>query len=104
MLIYCFQNIIIDLYRIALTEIGHPLLFQCLLGWQNPLTQRNMGSEELTWGTAEFPYEADNDLNAAPAKYARWMELNDTTRQAFADEFHFRRWHSIGAWIRALKL
>ena len=80
------------------------LLFQCLLGWQNPLTQRNMGSEEPTWGTAEFPYEADNDLNAAPAKYARWMELNDTTRQAFADEFHFRRWHSVGAWIRALKL
>ena len=80
------------------------LLFQCLLGWQNPLTQRNMGSAEPTWGTAEFPYEADNDLNAAPAKYARWMELNDTTRQAFADEFHFRRWHSVGAWIRALKL
>ena len=80
------------------------LLFQCLLGWQNPLTQLNMGSVEPTWGTAEFPYEADNDLNAAPAKYARWMELNDSTRKAFADEFHFRRWHSIGAWIRALKL
>lgn len=80
------------------------LLFQCLLGWQNPLTQRNMGSAEPTWGTAEFPYEADNDLNAAPAKYARWMELNDTTRQSFAEEFHFRRWHGIGAWIRAIKL
>ena len=80
------------------------LLFQCLLGWQNPLTQLNMSSADPTWGTAEFPYEADNDLNAAPAKYARWMELNDTTRQAFADEFHFRRWHNIGAWIRALKL
>ena len=80
------------------------LLFQCLLGWQNPLTQLNMGSADPAWGTAEFPYEADNDLNAAPAKYARWMELNQTTREAFADEFHFRRWHSIGAWIRAIKL
>ena len=80
------------------------LLFQCLLGWQNPLTQLNMNSSDPTWSTAEFPYEANRNLNAAPKKFARWMELNSSTREAFADEFHFRRWHSIGAWIRALKL
>lgn len=80
------------------------LLFQCLLGWENPLTQKNMGDESPEWGVMQFPYEYNSQTNAAAEKYKRWMALDEPVRIAFADEFHFRRRHSIGAWVRALGL
>lgn len=80
------------------------LLFQCMLGWENPLTQKNMGDKTPEWGVFQFPYEYDSHVNAAASKFDRWMMLDEDLRKAFADEFHFRRWHSIGAWLKALKL
>lgn len=81
------------------------LMFQCICRCENPLTQvlSDESEDKITWSNAQFPLEAnccDNVGHANQATYENWASLPAELQQAFADEFHFRRIHSIGAWLR----
>lgn len=96
------------------------LLFKCFFGDPSPLVRVSSDHIEWSWETHTFPldvhgYPTDKsgvplkDENGVPFKvnahrYKQWMEVPEAFRNAFADEFHFRRVVSVGAWIRTLEL
>lgn len=82
------------------------LMFQLLLGWENPLTQMKLPSINPDWNTpgVKFPFDVNVNYNANQKKYERWSSLPINTQEAFADEFHFRKWRTLGAWVRDLNL
>lgn len=85
------------------------LLFQCLF-CGDPLLQYQGRSDDrqLNWNNARFPLDiADGGLNLPKpnAEILRaWNRQPKHLQKLFADEFHFRRDHSIGSWIKYLDL
>lgn len=84
------------------------LAFQCIFNCQNPLMQKHqtLDADDMNWSNTPFPLEASASQSASvnPNMLASWLEQPYSIRQAFADEFHFRRPHSLGFWIRELGL
>lgn len=83
------------------------ILFQCLF-YCEPLCQMQEEGDErvLGWDNALFQLDVDGkSLPRANRDMLRlWEGQPRQIQKMFADVFHFRRDHSIGAWIRALGL
>ena len=83
------------------------LLFQCLF-YDSPLRQRLSAEDddEPGWANASFPLDVKTppDCRANEDILRMWESQPEELRRLFADEFHFRGDHSLGAWIRALDL
>lgn len=83
------------------------VLFQCLFYYE-PLWQVRDGEDErsLNWNNVRFPLDVDGKSQRRANRdiLRLWEGQPKTVQKMFADEFHFRRDHSIGAWARALEL
>ena len=117
---YCHREIDLDECYNVLREPRHEyfalavLLYQCLFLSENPLTQIQDGRDEtsLDWRSVRFPLDTGGfyrpehgaELHVNENIFDTWMSNPEPVRKAFADEFHFRRDVSVGAWIRTLAL
>lgn len=110
---YRHPEISVDQCQKTLREPRHEyfsfavVLFQCLFYYE-PLWQVQEGEDEyvLNWNNVRFPLDVDgrSQRRANRDILRLWEGQPETVQKMFADEFHFRRNHSIGAWVRALEL
>ena len=87
------------------------LLYQILVGVDNPVCRKRTEEADLNWENAKFPLDVqriviDKGVRLQVDQDVRenWNSLPDAARRLFADEFHFRRTASVGAWLRALNM
>ena len=85
------------------------LLFEILLDWENPLTQKGLGDSEPKWRKNKFPYANLNGVGVQAAgvvankqKLEEWRRQPQAIREAFVEVFNFRRTYDIGEWIKAI--
>lgn len=84
------------------------LLFQILFH-ADPIRPRKPGETgDLNWNNGVFPLDIRGEIPGGPnidvCVSREWARCPEPLRKLFADEFHFRRDHSLGAWIHALGL
>ena len=85
------------------------LLFYCVCGWNTPLRQKLTEEEyELTeakgrrWSDFKFAFDVNcpkDESRHNDEIYEDWSSLPYALQVFFADEFHFRRTHSLGEWL-----
>lgn len=85
------------------------LLFYCMCGWNTPLRQKLTEDEyKLTeekgrrWSDFKFAFDvncAKDESRHNDEIYEDWNSLPYELQVFFADEFHFRRTHSLGEWL-----
>ena len=86
------------------------VLFEILMGWNNPLIQCGKGDEEFEWKKHLFPYGNDAKQNGISVKdvtpradmLKEWQSHTYAQRKAFVEVFTFQKSLDIGDWMKAM--
>ena len=87
------------------------MLFEILLGWKNPLTQKGLGDADPEGRKNKFPYANKNGLGIAAngvcaneEKLKKWCQQPLAVRDGFVNVFTFQTTYDIGEWIKILSI
>ena len=110
---YCHRDVKLNELNSALRQPQHEdfawsvLLFH-IVCWENPVMQKRAVDDDrqLCWQTFSFPLEAADIQNNRVNEelFEIWKQQPMVLRKQFSEEFHFRRSHPIGSWLKALEL